>query len=349
MPNITDESTVYVKHTIDVLKQQGVAVSALLSRCDIDEAALNDGQSHISQQQYAQFFNEVITHVAIPGLGLLEGLDVNRVDHGILGYAMYASATVGKAFERHSKYQDIIGAVLKTKLIIEGDTAHLRVVEMARPEMTDTKEKLRYQTEQLFSIWNQHGPAFGESKHWFSRVDLSYPAPEYVEMYDQHFKCPVHFDQPFQQVSFAAAVLDQKLLVANEEAAVICDRQCSALLQELKETQGVVGEIRQLLAQNPGNYLCITAAAARLAMSERTLRRHLAKEGVTYKQVILDFRMEIAASCVRNKAVPLNEAGYASGYTEQANFHRAFSKYFGSTPKQYRLMNNAQPEQSRLD
>ena len=77
-------------------------------------------------------------------------------------------------------------------------------------------------------------------------------------------------------------------------------------------------------------------AADHLAMSERTLRRHLVREGITYKQVILDFRMEIAASFVRNKAVPLLEASYASGYSDPANFHRAFSKYFGSTPKQYR-------------
>jgi hypothetical protein len=50
------------------------------------------------------------------GLGLLDGRGVTLLDHGLLGYAMFASPNLGRAIERHTKYQDVIGAALQTAL-----------------------------------------------------------------------------------------------------------------------------------------------------------------------------------------------------------------------------------------
>ncbi len=332
----TEEPLIYVKHTVNVLRDQGFDTREILRQCGINELALAQDRLHISRQQYSRFLELVIHDVDVPGLGLLDGQNMNLLDHGILGYAMYASATVKEAFERHTKYQDIIGAVLRTQLFVEDNLAHLRVVEIARPDLTNSEEKLRYHTEQLFCLWNQHGPAFGNSPRWLTQVDFSYPKPAYSKMYDDYFNCAIRFDQPHQQITFAASVLDQKLSFANEDAAELCDKQCSALLQEIKEKDGVIGEVRNLLGRKPGHFLSIDEAGAALAMSSRTLRRRLAQEGVTYKQLVLDFRMEIATGCLTNQSLSITDVAYTCGYNEYTSFYRAFSRYFGITPKQYR-------------
>jgi len=332
----TEEPVVYVKHTVDVLKAQDVDVWRILKKCGIREGELTLGRSHISKQQYGEFLNIVMSDVDVPGLGLLDGQDMNLLDHGILGYAMFASATAREAIERHTKYQDIIGAVLKTNLIVDAESAHLRVVEISRPQLADTEEKLRYQTEQLFCLWNQHGAAFGQNRQWLKRVDFSYPKPSYCKLYSDFFQCPIYFDQPYSQISFDMDVLDQKLSFSNEDAAKLCDKQCSALLEELKDEEGVTGEVRKYLARNPGRTQSIQEMASRLAMSERTLSRKLAEEKTTYKTVVLNFRMEIAMGCLINKSMSLADVAYACGYTESSSFFRAFKRYFNKSPRKFR-------------
>ncbi len=339
MAKSLQEYNIYIKHTLAVLRAHDIDVESLLERYQICEVGLDDEVNRISQEQYSQLLDEVLRKHPVPGLGLLVGQGVNILDHGLLGYAMFASANLGKAIERHTKYQDVIGAVVHTALFVEGDIAHLRVVEVARPDMLNTDAKLHYEMESLFSQWAEIGPAIGCNRHWFASVDFSYPAPEYGLMYKQVLGEQVHFKREFSQMNFPAKLLEQPLNFANEKAAELCERQCAALLDELQATEGLVGEIRRLLGNTPGKYPLIEVAASHLSLGERTLRRRLADEGTSYKKVLLDFRMQLAASYLRNDAMTVQETAFVTGYSDPSNFHRTFSQYHGTTPKQYREQN----------
>ena len=330
------EYNIYVKHTLDVLRAQGIDVQPLVRKYGIDETGLESPSDQVSQAQYSQLLDEVIRRFPHSGLGLLDGRGVTVLDHGLLGYAMFASATLGKAIERHTRYQDVIGAVLHTSLFVQEEVAHLRVVSIARPDMVNTPEKLRYEAERLFTQWAEIGPAFGCDRRWFSSLELTFGAPPYSEMYADILGRPVLFDREYNQLNFPAELLDRPFNFANEQAAALCEQQCAALLGQLHRAGGLVGEIRRLLANTPGHHPSIGEAADALAVGERTLRRRLAEECTTYKQVVLDFRMELAASYLRGKEMSIQEVAYVTGYADPSNFHRTFSRYHGMTPKAYR-------------
>ena len=330
------EFNVYVRHTLEVLRAQGVDVHPLLAHHGIDESALDSDVDQISQEVYSSLLDDVINNHPLPGLGLLDGRGVTLLDHGLLGYAMFASASLGKAIERHSKYQDVIGAVLHTRMVVEDDTAHIRVVGIARPDMVNTEAKMHYELERLFTQWGEIGPTIGSDRHWFTSVEFSYPDPGYGDMYRRVLGNAVHFGRPHNQMNFPARLLQQPLNFANEQAALLCEQQCAALLAELRQTGGVVGEIRRFLANSPGSYPSIEEAAAALAMGERTLRRRLAKEDTTYKQLLLDFRMELAAGYLRGTEMSIQEVAFVTGYADSSNFHRTFSRYYAMTPSAYR-------------
>ena len=330
------ELNVYVRHTLQVLRSQGVDPSPLLLEHGIDEKALESNVDQITRSQYSRLIDGAVRHYSVPGLGLLDGVGVTLLDHGLLGYAMFASASLGKAIERHSKYQDVIGAALHTALVIEGDTAHLRVVSISRPDMVDTPEKLHFELEKLFTQWAEIGPAIGRDRHWFNSVELTYPAPEHKAMYHEVLGDQVHFGCAQNQLNFPTEMLQLPLTFANEQAARLCEQQCAALLGELRQTEGLVGEIRRLLANSRGRYPSIKEAAASFAVSERTLRRRLAEENITYKQVALDFRMELAASYLRGAEISIQEIAFVTGYADPSNFHRTFARHTGMTPNAYR-------------
>ena len=105
MPGAAHEINLYVQHTLDVLRDQGIDVLPLVQRHAIDETALSGDTGVITQQQYSALLDEVIRRYQLPGLGLLDGRGVNLLDHGLLGYAMFASASrnVGAAMTKVPK------------------------------------------------------------------------------------------------------------------------------------------------------------------------------------------------------------------------------------------------------
>jgi AraC-like DNA-binding protein len=166
-------------------------------------------------------------------------------------------------------------------------------------------------------------------------------------MYSEVLGEPVRFAREHNQMNFPTELLQRPLSFANEQAARLCEQQCAALLGELQQTEGVVGEIRRLLANSPGHHPSIEDAAATLAMGERTLRRRLAEEGTTYKQVVLDFRMELAAGYLCRREMAIQEVAYVTGYADPSNFHRTFSRYHGMTPNAYRRQQQAENQAAK--
>lgn len=326
----------YVRHTLSVLEAEGMDLGPLLTELGVDRASLDSQEDQLTQAAYSRLLDEITARYPDDGLGLLDGQGVSLLDHGLLGYAMFASSNLGKAIERHTKYQDVIGAALQTSLYTEADLAYLRIVRVVRADLVNTPAKKRYETERLLAQWAEIGPAFGETKQWYQRIDLDYAVPQCRQRYESVLGSSLRFGCEYTQLVFDANLLHAPLTFANEQAAALCEQQCAALLGQLRTEQGFTGEVRKLLANAPGHHPSIEDAASALAMSERSLRRRLSDEDTTYKQVVLDFRMELAASYLRGKEMTIQEVAYLAGYADASNFHRTFSAYFGDTPGNYR-------------
>jgi AraC-like DNA-binding protein len=326
----------YVRHTLSVLAAEGVDVDDFVAEFRIDREALEGQDDQLSQAEYARLLDRITACYPDRGLGLLDGRGVTLLDHGLLGYAMFASRDLGRAIERHTKYQDVIGAALQTALFSDGDEASLRVVRVVRADLVSTPAKMRYETERLLAQWAEIGPALGQSRHWYKRIDIAYSAPACGQVYREVLGKNLFFDREYTQLVFDAELLEAPFTFANEQAAALCEQQCAALLGQLKTEQGFAGQIRRLLANAPGHYPSIDQAASHLALSERSLRRRLAEEGTTYKEVVLDFRMELAASYLRGQEMTIQEVAYLAGYADASNFHRSFSSYYGKTPGNFR-------------
>ena len=326
----------YVRHTLLTLMSVGIDCSGYLGRLGVTMAMLEQADDKVTQEQYNTLLDEVIGDYPNRGLGLLDGRGVSLLEHGLLGYAMFASENLSKALARHTRYQDVIGAALHTKLFISGGEAKLRVTDISRPELINTPAKLRYETERLLAQWAEIGPVFGASRHWFSRLMVAYPKPSYADLYEDILGPHISFDADYTEIVFDAELLDQPLSFANEAAAVLCEQQCDALLKQLQNTEGYVARVRRILAANPGDNLAITTVGKMLGNSERSLRRRLKEEGTTFKQVVLHFRMELAASYLRGDEMTIQEVAFTTGYSDPSNFHRAFQQYYGQTPAGFR-------------
>lgn len=91
-----------------------------------------------------------------------------------------------------------------------------------------------------------------------------------------------------------------------------------------------------LKAQPPVRPPALPAAARALGMSPRTLRRRLAQEGTTYRELSQSRRCEAARELLRNPELTLQGVAVELGFSDLTAFHRAFRRWSGRTPGEYR-------------
>jgi AraC-like DNA-binding protein len=80
----------------------------------------------------------------------------------------------------------------------------------------------------------------------------------------------------------------------------------------------------------------ISELALEFGVPRRTLQRALHREGVTYREIVQDVRMRRAQRLLAATNAPLAEIALRVGYTDPANFHRAFLSQTNTTPGRYR-------------
>jgi AraC-like DNA-binding protein len=99
----------------------------------------------------------------------------------------------------------------------------------------------------------------------------------------------------------------------------------------------ISGQVRGLIRHSIGHGCCtLGQVATSLAISPRTLQRRLAAQGVTFKDLVIELRMELACQLLEGTNIPMGRLAQRVGYTEASAFTRAFRQHTGKTPRLWR-------------
>ena len=74
-----------------------------------------------------------------------------------------------------------------------------------------------------------------------------------------------------------------------------------------------------------------------LLMSSRTLQRRLGEEGSKFNDALNETRKELAQQYIQDDSLPIKEISYLLGFSEAANFTRAYKRWTGTTPSDDRV------------
>ena len=104
-------------------------------------------------------------------------------------------------------------------------------------------------------------------------------------------------------------------------------------VEESDVVETIRGAIMQRITQGPPH---IEEIAASCPLKTRTLQRRLAEAGTTYSRIVDEVRFQAACRLLEDSSLPLAEIASALGYSDPANFTRAFTRWTGTTPRAYR-------------
>lgn len=169
------------------------------------------------------------------------------------------------------------------------------------------------------------------------RLDFDCPAPVHRNDYNQFFGAPVHFDQPQTCLVFDAAYLALPLVRSDVALESFLREAPGNLLIRYRHDHDTSSRVRaRLSAVTPEDWPDFEAMAGALHHSPATLRRKLRAEGQSFGAIKDELRSVLAQRLLREGQTSVAEVAAQLGYSEPSAFHRAFLKWTGQSPGQFR-------------
>lgn len=313
------------------LTSLNVDVDVFLRSLDLDPEEVKEPDTYLPIETYLLIQDQAAEYVNDPYLGLHMGEFAEAGSWSILGYMMTNCNTLGEALGKSGRYSRIIGN------LIEGST-HLRLnkikITLATPSHAPDMSRHCYESAITSSIQLMR-KLTGENI-CPTEVRFIYPEPLSTSEYERVFQCPVHFGQTTNSFTIDLNVIFKPVLYPNEELLEHFEHYAQQFLAEIEDQTQYAREVtRILLSRMDDEDLSIRKVAREMSVSVRTLQNRLKDEGVVFSDLLQDVRRRLAQKYLREN-YSVADITYLLGFSEPSVFRKAFKRWEGVTPKQYR-------------
>ncbi|MFI9504445.1 AraC family transcriptional regulator [Nocardia sp. NPDC052566] len=313
-------------------EERGMSAAECLAGTTLLPEAVIDPAAEATARQELRVVRNLLERFGDePGLGAVAGSRYHLSMYGPWGLALLSSRTVREVVDVALRYLDL--AFVFGQLTFEecGADARLRFDDSEIP-----RDLRPFLTERIMAGIRTIGVELFAAGIPLRQVEFRHAAPwdtsRYVEVYGVE---PI-FGAPANTVTFDSVYLDMPLPQANEWARGTCEQLCRDLLARRRARTGVAGAVRDLLVRNPGEIPDQVAVAAELYMSPRTLSRRLGEEGTSFRALLDEVRQMLSEELLTHTDMTTEQVAVRLGYTEAASFIRAFRRWHGRPPQDFR-------------
>lgn len=314
-----------------LLRRHGIDPVPLYAHHGIDLSLLAEPSARLPQDAVDAVLRDGAQRIADPAFGLSAVACWHPSHFGALGHAWLASSTLRRALERSRRYWQLLGQ--RTALTLRDESDGLAVVldnPRSDPAVAAITTDIDFAVLLGLCRFNA-GAALRPV-----RVRLIRSEPRDRSPYDAFYACPVEFGAAERSLVLPRAEVDAALPTGNPHLVGLLERSLAEELARLDRSD-VVARCRALLLERlASGELSATEAARRLAMSRRTLHRKLADSGTTWQELVDATRRDLALRMIEDPRRPIGEITFELGFSQQSAFARAFRRWAGTSPTQYR-------------
>ena len=170
-----------------------------------------------------------------------------------------------------------------------------------------------------------------------ARFEFAFAPPGYCGMYADYFHVPTRFDAVHSSLWLPAGLIYTANSGGDPESYRLAQNLCQRLLEQVPSgSLSITDRVRRLLLSMPPGAASEAEVARALFVSRRTLARRLAREGSGYRQLREQIFAEMAARHLRDTELSVEAVAVLLGYHDAANFRRAFHRWYGCSPQDFR-------------
>ena len=330
IPLVTVRAVQPVKAGLEVL---GYRTDEIFARAGISHGALDNADGGIPHTAMMVVWQDALaaTGDGHLGLHLAEAAPVEAF--GVHAYALQSSPTLREAYRRACRYQRLIHEV--TDLTFD-EGVDEGVLQHALP---DGRSVPRHPAEFLVTLWVRFGRLI-TGGDWVPRlVCFAHDAPSDLTEHQRVFQTHVQFSCGRTAMHVANHILDASNASADPGLVRVLDDYTERLLKQIPApaaatlSERVRSELLEILT---GGIPTAERVAQSLHMSVRTLHRNLQLEGATFSELLNLLRQEQATRYLADSDISISEVGFLLGFSELSSFYRAFKRWTGTTPAEFR-------------
>jgi AraC-like DNA-binding protein len=325
-------SIVLVRVLVDAVERTGIDRNELLRGARFDPAMLEDAATRVDFEAYEELRARAVALTHDDALGLRMAQQATEASFDLLAPLVSHAPTMREAIGLCSQFGRLVLDGANITLRERGDEATLGFELTRISPLAD-----RFIAEFAASGVVRMIRSFSGPHMRFLAVDFEHARPAYYPEYTQVFGGAERFGQPSSGVTFDSNILDRVHLHGSSEFHLVlreeAERKLARLARELTHQERLR---HYLLTQRPQAMHDMEAAARSLGTSTRSLRRHLAEEGVTFRSVVESVLEALATHMLRDPNRTIQETAHAMGFADASSFHRAFKRWKGETPKRAR-------------
>lgn len=313
------------------LEHAGVDSQALFAQAGVEYKLAVNPYMRVPTAKMNQLFQLSVAATGDTCFGLRMEEFIHPTTFHALGYSLFASSTLQDYCERLVRFFRIASDNCRHHIEEAPDAFKLRI-ELLVPNLSFESQ----------DGWSAALVKFARSmyKPGFSplRVDLRRPAPSAPDQqrYRDYFRCPVQFGCNEWALHFRTDDMTATLPGANHELALINDRVVMDYLARLEKSDLVTRVRTHIVKLLASENCCKEMVAARLNMSPRNLQHKLDLLGTCYQDILDQTRQDLAIQYMANRHTSISEITYLLGFSDTSNFARAFKRWTGMAPRDFR-------------
>lgn len=308
-----------------------IDIALLIAGSGIQATDLDDPDFLATPEQEIILMQNITQLVPDPGLGLLIGSQYHIGIFGKVGAAAINSNTLLDAIKVFFKYSEVLLTYFHFEIIIKDNLAFATM-----NELIDLKDIRLFVCEREFaSIYRIVSDLLGEPIK-LTEIRFAYPEPKHVSSYQEIFQCPLVFNAENHVVVFDKSYLYKQLPMANPLAKKSYEKECKELSLRIKRQETMSKRVVQEILYRRNKIPDFNQLARFLNTSPRTLGRRLKEEGTSYKNLVSGIRKNKAIKLLRTSSLSIQQIAEEIGYNDLPNFYRAFKRWTGKTPGDFR-------------
>jgi AraC-like DNA-binding protein len=331
MPSTDTQHTVPITLAAQLVQLVGrwhIPAHELLEGSGVIEKIMDDPFGRLPLRVMTGLLERARLLTGEPGLGYYLGIHTGVSLYGYLGFAASAASTLGEVLRLAVQFGPVFSTTLSLGFRVEGQTAYVHLDENV--DLGPARDIVL-----ISMIVGFQTIATGlTGRPQQGSADLAIPTPEYAGRF-AHVGT-VRYGQPVNRLVLDVSVLDTPIVTADPISASVAKSLCERALAELGFDATLVDRVRVGVERDDGSFRTLEDVAELLHVSNRTFKRRLSAQGVSFSELVDRQRRLRALALLESSRLSIEEIAHRLDYSTASTFVRAFRRWTNTTPTAYR-------------
>ncbi|MDH5654682.1 MAG: AraC family transcriptional regulator [Spirochaetia bacterium] len=309
----------------------GIEKKILMDECGLNHDILSSPDHRITVDQYDCLIGKASELSGNHYFGLHLGKNFSIGTGNVAALIMQNCSNLLEAGEKYLKYQNVVDESMQIDLTIENQKAIISMQNLC-DHIKHKRHMLDAIAVNAVNVLNQ----IAASEIVFDSIEFIHNNPDFYNEYKNVFPCRLEWGKPVTAIRLDKTYLETPVKQPNPELLHLLEEQADQILSKLNGEKYYTLKVLNILKDNNFDFLNgLEKVAASIPMSVRNLQHKLKEENTGYQKLLNNVRKE-KAFMMLNKGLSITEISFLLGFSEPAVFQKAFRKWTGKSPGEYR-------------